>query len=246
VIIGASGRMGLSLLRMLPQFPQFRLHAAVVGPQSRSLGRDAGELAGGGRSGLQVGPDLQGALQGAALALDFSTASAASRQVSLCADAGVPMLLGTTGLGPEMGPILAYAAKRIPLLTAANTSLGANVLQDLARRAAAALGAGFDLQVKDTHHRDKADAPSGTALALGRAALEARGGPGEPVQYVSVRGGDVVGDHVVEFIGQGERLRLSHTATDRGIFARGALRAGLWLTRQKPGMHHMADIFNEK
>ena len=246
VIIGASGRMGLSLLRLLPQFPQFRLHAAVVGPQSGSLGRDTGELAGVGRSGIQLGADLEGALPGAALALAFSTALAAPRQVSLCAAARVPLLLGTSGLGAQMEPIAALAAERIPLLIAPNTSLGATVLQDLARRAAAALGVGFDLRVQDTHHRDKADAPSGTALALGCAVSQARGGPGDAVLYTSVRGGDVVGEHVVEFLGQGERLRLSHTATDRGIFAHGALRAGLWLTRQKPGMHHMADIFNEK
>ncbi len=133
--------------------------------------------------------DLEGALQGAALALAFSTASAAPRQVDLCAAARVPLLLGTTGLGTEMGPIAAQAAERIPLLMAANTSLGATVLQELVRRAAAALGAGFDLRVQDSHHRDKTDTPSGTALALGRVAGEARGVPGDAVQYSSVRAG---------------------------------------------------------
>jgi 4-hydroxy-tetrahydrodipicolinate reductase len=245
VIIGASGRMGQSLLRLLPQFPELRLQAAVVGRESLSLGRDSGELAGTARSGVLASADLEGALQGAALALDFSAAAAAARQLALCAAAGVPLLLGTTGLGAEMPPLIAQAAKRIPLLVAANTSLGAAVLQDLVRRAAAALGAGFDLHIQDTHHRDKADAPSGTALALGEAAVEGRG-RAYRVQYASVRGGDVVGEHQVEFLGQGERLCLSHAATDRSIFAQGALRAGLWLVRQKPGTHHMADIFEEK
>jgi len=245
VIIGASGRMGLSLLRLLPQFPQLRLHGAVVGSESHALGRDAGELAGLAHTGITTTADLEGALRGAALALDFSTAAAAPRQVPICAAAGVPLLLGTTGLGPDMPAIIARASERIPLLVAANTSVGAAVLQDLVRRAAAALGAGFDIRVQDTHHRHKKDAPSGTALALGQAASEGRARPGQ-VEYTSLRGGDVVGEHEVQFLGAGERLRLGHAATDRAVFAQGALRAGLWLIDQKPGTHHMADIFKEK
>jgi 4-hydroxy-tetrahydrodipicolinate reductase len=245
VIIGASGRMGLSLLCQLPEFPQLQLHAALVGQQSRSLGRDAGELAGIHPAGIALSTDLDSALRGAALALDFSTAAAASWRVQRCAAASVPLLLGTTGLGPELPLIVSRASERIPLLVAANTSLGAAVLQDLVRRAAAALGAGYDIQVQDTHHRHKKDAPSGTALALGQAAEEGRGRPGG-VEYASVRGGDVVGEHEVQFLGEGERLRLSHAATDRAIFARGALQAGLWLVRQPPGRYQMADIFKEK
>jgi 4-hydroxy-tetrahydrodipicolinate reductase len=245
VIIGASGRMGLSLLRLLPQFPPLRLHGAVVGSESPALGRDAGELAGLAHTGITMNADLEGALRGAALALDFSTAAAAPRQVPICAAAGVPLLLGTTGLGPDMPAIIARASERIPLLVAANTSVGAAVLQDLVRRAAAALGAGFDIRVQDTHHRHKKDAPSGTALALGQAASEGGARAGQ-VEYTSLRGGDVVGEHEVQFLGEGERLRLGHAATDRAVFAHGALRAGLWLIGQKPGTHHMADIFKEK
>jgi len=237
--------MGLGLLRLLPQFPQLRLHAAVVGGESHSLGRDASELAGVARAGVPTRADLESALRGAALALDFSTAAAAPRQVALCAKAGVPLLLGTTGLGPDLPAVIARASERIPLLVAANTSLGAAVLQDLVRRAAAALGAGFDIQVQDTHHRNKRDAPSGTALALGQAAIEGRSYPGQ-VAYASLRGGDVVGEHEVQFLGEGERVRLSHVATDRAVFAQGALRAGLWLIGQTPGTYHMADIFKEK
>jgi 4-hydroxy-tetrahydrodipicolinate reductase len=245
VILGAGGRMGLSLLRELAQFPPLRLHAAVVGQDSHSLGRDAGELAGLARMGLSMSADLEGALKGAALALDFSTAVAAPRHVAHCAAAGVPLLVGTTGLGPDLPAVIARASERIPLLVAANTSLGAAVLQELVRQAAAALGAGFDIHVHDIHHGHKKDAPSGTALALGQAALDGRGGPGR-LEYTSVRGGDVVGEHEVQFLGRGERLGLSHVATDRAVFARGALQAGLWLVRQKPGTHHMADIFKEK
>ena len=237
--------MGVSLLRLLPQFPQLRLHAAVVSGGSASLGRDSGELAGAARSGIAVSAGLESALRGATLALDFSTAAAAPGQVQMCASAGIPLLLGTTGLGPDMTALLAQASERIPLLVAANTSLGAAVLLDLVRRGAAALGAGFDIHVQDTHHRHKVDAPSGTALALGEAAAQGRGG-GRPVGYGSVRGGDVVGEHEVLFLGEGERLRLGHVATERSVFAKGALQAGLWLVRQGPGMYCMADIFKEK
>ncbi len=245
VILGAGGRMGLSLLRELARCPQLRLQAAVTGQDSPHLGRDAGELAGLAPMGLSVRADLESALAGAALALDFSTALAAPRHIAHCAAAGVPLLLGTTGLGPDLPAVIARASERIPLLVASNTSLGAAVLQDLVRRAAAALGTGFDVHVQDIHHGQKKDAPSGTALALGQAAVEGRGGP-DRLDYSSIRGGDVVGEHAVQFLGQGERLALAHVATDRAIFARGALQAGLWLVRQKPGTHHMADIFKEK
>jgi 4-hydroxy-tetrahydrodipicolinate reductase len=243
VIIGATGRMGLSLLRILSEFPEFRLHAAVASPESRWLGKDSGELAGVARNEVPVVAELPGALGGAGLAVDFSTAAAAGAHVEMSAALRVPLLLGTTGLTDALGPILEHAAERIPLLVAPNTSLGASVLEDLVQRAAARLGAEFSIRIQDTHHRDKADAPSGTALALGRTASVARGGAGGAIQYASVREGNAIGQHLVEFSGPGERLGLSHEATDRGVFARGALRAGLWLTRQGPGRHHMADIF---
>jgi 4-hydroxy-tetrahydrodipicolinate reductase len=245
VIIGASGRMGLSLLKLLPQFPGLKLHAAVAGSQSPALGRDSGELAGGARNGIAVTSDLEGALHGADVVLDFSSAEAAYRAVPLCAAAGAALLLGTTGWGPDLQPALTRAAKRIPLLVAPNTSLGAAVLLDLVRRAGAALGPGFEVRVHDRHHRAKRDAPSGTALALGQAALEGQGGAG-PVGYSSIREGDVVGEHEVQFLGVGEQIHLGHIATDRAIFANGALRAALWLSRQRPGTYQMADILKEK
>jgi 4-hydroxy-tetrahydrodipicolinate reductase len=237
--------MGLSLLRLLPRYPQLQLHAALVGSLSAALGQDSGELAGTGRSGIALTSGLESALPGAGLVVNFSAAAAAAQQLEICAAAGTPLLLGTTGLGPEIPALIAQAARRIPLLIAANTSLGAAVLQDLARQAAAALGADFDIQISDTHHRHKQDAPSGTALALGVSAQQARGAPGG-ITYRSVREGDVVGEHEVEFLGEAERLRLVHVATDRSVFAHGALRAGLWLVRQPPGSYRMADIFKEK
>ena len=245
VIIGATGRMGLSLLRLLPEFPALSLHGAVAAAGDPQLGRDSGELIGASASGVKVSADLPAALRAGALAIDFSTAAAAAAQVQACAAAGVPLLLGTTGLGPEMAAVLEQAARRIPLLVAAHTSQAVTLLLELVGRAAAALGGDFDVQIQEIHHRAKLDSPSGTALALGAAVMEARG-PSRPVGYASMRGGDVVGEHLVHFLGPGERLCLSHFATDRTIFARGALRAGCWLAGQPPGAYRMADACREK
>lgn len=247
VIIGAAGRMGTSLLRLLAEFPQLQLQAAIVAPGSTRLGLDSGEAAGLVANGIRLSAGLESALQGAGLAIDFSTAAATPGQIRACAAARVPLLLGTTGYGSDigMGALLQQAAQRIPVLAAANTSLGVSLLQELVRQAAAALGEDFDIQIQETHHRAKRDAPSGTALALGAAAAEGRG-PSCQVGFASLRGGDVVGEHEVHFLGTGERLRLSHSATDRSIFARGALRAGCWLAGQRPGVYRMADVFREK
>ena len=245
VVIGASGRMGRSLIQQLPRFPAFRLHAAVVSPGSGLLGRDSGEVAGASTTGVPMTGRLEAALPGAALAVDFSTAAGAAERIKLCTAAGVPLLLGTTGLAPGDSVVLTEAARRVPVLAAANTSLGAAVLMDLVRQATAALGAAFDVSVRDSHHREKRDAPSGTALALGLAIQEGSGTPRQ-VEYSSVRGGDLVGEHEVLFLGEGESLRLTHEATDRSVFARGALRAGLWLVGQAPGRYQISDLFKEK
>jgi 4-hydroxy-tetrahydrodipicolinate reductase len=245
VIIGASGRMGTSLLQQLPRFAALRLHGAVVSPGSDLLGRDSGECAGTAPTGVPLTARLEAALAGAAVALDFSTAGSAAERIQRCGAAGVPLLLGTTGLGSGVTEALTEAARRIPVLVAANTSFGAAVLTDLVRQATRALGASFEVSVRDVHHRGKRDAPSGTALALGTAVQEASGTPNQ-IQYTSVRDGDVVGQHEVLFLGEGESLRLVHEATDRSIFARGALRAALWLVRQPPGRYQISDLFKEK
>ncbi len=245
VIIGASGRMGQSLLRVLPMFPGLRLHAALGRPGGAALGRDSGELAGLPANGVPVSADLAAALPGAGLVLDFSAAEAAAPHVRLCVAARLPLLLGTTGLGPEVDRSVDEAARVVPLLVAPNTSLGATVLLELVRRAAAVLGSGYDVGIQDLHHRDKRDAPSGTALALGAAVAEGSQAP-RSVGYASLRGGEVVGTHEVYFLGQGEGLRLGHNVADRAVFARGALRAGLWLARQAPGRYDMADTIEEK
>lgn len=246
VIIGAAGRMGTSLIRLLPEFPSLQLHGALARAGSEAQGRDSGGLAGTAATGVPVSAGLAAALEGAGLVLDFSAADPAAAHVEQCAAAGIPLLLGTTGLGPEVERAVEVAARRIPVLVAPNTSLGASVLMGLVRRAAGLLGAGYEVSIRDVHHRAKRDAPSGTALALGAAVQQAA--PAEPrqVEYQSIREGDAVSQHDVEFVGSGEWLRLSHNATDRAALARGALRAGLWLVGQDPGRYEMADFLGEK
>jgi 4-hydroxy-tetrahydrodipicolinate reductase len=260
VIIGASGRMGRSLIRLLPQFDSLKLTAAIVGAGSLALGRDAGELAGRTPLDVFVSCELEPALSGAQLAIDFSHPAVSARNLAACLAAGVPLLIGTTGISDGVQAQFAAAARRIPLLVAANTSRGLNVLLELARGAAAALPDSYDIEVLETHHRSKIDAPSGSALALAAAVAEARGlaaetvraqarlglsGPRPPGQigFAVVRGGDVIGEHEVLFLGSGERLRLAHSVTDRAVFARGALEAGLWLAGQPAGRYRMGQAF---
>jgi 4-hydroxy-tetrahydrodipicolinate reductase len=264
VLIGVTGRMGLELLRAAPGFAQLIVTGAIASPESLALGRDAGELAGLGRLNLAVTSDLPRALEAADVALDFSSAAATRANLAACRAARKPLLIGTTGFAAELDGAFVAAARDIALLIAANTSLGVTLLLELVRIAARALPASFDINILDTHHRSKQDAPSGTALALGAAACEARqaaasaaGGRGAAaatdkprrageVGFASVRAGDIVGEHTVLFAGPGEALSLTHRATDRGVFARGALAAALWLQSRPPGRYTMRDLLAQK
>src|ERR1700704_661072 len=263
-LIGATGRMGEALLRAAPAFPRLNITAAVASPTSPRLGRDAGEGAGGGGGSLPlpITSDLPRALAEADVAIDFSSAAATRANLAACRAARKPLLIGTTGFAAELDRALAEAARDIPLLVAANTSLGVTLLLELVRIAARALPPAFDINILDTHHRSKQDAPSGTALALGSAAREARqaaasaaGAAGAAagkaqregeVGFASVRAGDIVGEHTVLFAGPGEALSLTHRATDRGVFARGALAAALWLQSRPPGRYTMDDLLAQK
>lgn len=265
VVIGVTGRMGQALLRAAPGFPQLLITGAIVSPASLALGRDAGVLAGLAPTNLTVTGDLQRALADADVAIDFSRAAAAGANVAACRAARKPLLLGTTGLDATLEPALAAAAREIALLVAPNTSIAVALLTELVRRSAHTLPASFDIDVLELHHRMKRDAPSGTALALGRAAAEARGWPppsggtppaptssgreGRPdgqIGISSVRAGDLVGEHTVLFSGPGEQLSLTHRASDREIFARGALTAALWLVSRPPGRYGMRDFIDYK
>lgn len=255
-LIGISGRMGLALVRAASQSKEISIAAAVASPQSPALGKDAGELAGTGRLGVTITPDLAAALAQADVAIDFSNGAATQTNLAACRKARKPLLVGTTGYPADTD--FDAAARDIPVLVAPNTSLGVTLLIELVRQAAAALPPEFDIEIIEAHHRMKKDAPSGTALALGKAAAEGRGQSLDPVRrdgmarqggeigFAVVRGGDIVGEHSVLFAGIGESLTLSHRATDRALFARGALQAAAWLQARSPGRYFMRDLFTNK
>lgn len=229
LIHGASGRMGGALLRLARADTRFELVTAVVG-------RDPEALAGAGV------PVLHAARAGSApefdLAIDFSLPAGLDGILALCLERAAALVSGTTGLDPVQQQAIALAGDRIPVLWAANFSLGVVVATELARRAAAAL-ADWDCDIVEAHHAGKRDAPSGTALALG-AAVQA--GRGRPPKYSSLRAGDIVGEHTVQFTGLGERLEITHRASDRDIFARGALAAAVRLAGRAPGQYHLAEL----
>ena len=264
-LIGVTGRMGQALLRAAPGFPQLIITGAIASAGSLALGRDAGEVAGlGVAANLPVTADLVASLARADVAIDFSHAAATGATLAACRAARKPLLLGTTGFGAELEAQFEAAAGDIALLVAANTSIGVAVLLELTRRAAQTLPRNFDIDILDMHHRTKQDAPSGTALALARAAAEARGASLEEgaalapiaalrspraegeIRFAAVRAGDIVGAHTVLFSGIGEELSVTHRAGDRSIFARGALAAALWLASRPPGRYGMADFISDK
>ena len=281
VIIGVAGRMGQALVRAACELPdQLTLTGAVASTTSKSLGRDAGELAGVGRLDVRVTDDLAASLARAEVVIDFSQPHATRSNLTVCRAARKPLLIGTTGFPAELNALFDEAAREIPLLVAPNTSIGMTLLLELARVAARALPPDFDIEIVEAHHRMKKDAPSGTALALGKAAAEGRNttsvttgaavavtspaGTGAAVTsptgttdrngarqdgdigYAVIRGGDIVGDHTVLFAGTGEQVTLGHRATDRTIFARGAVRAALWLAGRPPARYFMRNFLGLK
>jgi len=258
VVIGVSGRMGVALLREAARFPQLIITGAVAPPASLALGRDAGTLAGLPPANLPVSDDLPGALARADVAVDFSRGEAVAAHLESCRSARKPLLIGATGFGESLEGAFAEASREIALLVAPNTSVAVTLLIELTRLAAAALPQRFDIDVLELHHRTKADAPSGTALALGRAAAEARELPFTPasaaagprgqnlIGFASVRAGDLLGEHTVLFSGPGEELALRHRTSERAVFARGALAAALWLAGRPPGRYAMRDFLGFK
>lgn len=251
-ILGASGRMGQTLLRCLPEYPALELAGALTAPGAGLGGRDAGEVAGLGRLGVALSEDVTAAIRDARVAVDFTLAEAVPATAAACKAAGVALVCGVTGLDARARAALEDAAAAVPVLWAPNMSAGVAVLERLAALAAAVL-AEFDAGIIDVHHAAKRDAPSGTALALGRAVTTARGRGAdaatpdgalraEGLGYGVLRTGDVVGEHTVVLAGPGERLELVHRATDRAIFARGALRAAAWLAGRPPRMYTLAEI----
>jgi 4-hydroxy-tetrahydrodipicolinate reductase len=257
VIFGVTGRMGQSLLRVLRTDPELRLCGAIAHAGSARLGKDA--ATDGDPVGIAVAADIATALATADVALDFSLPQAVAAHVRVCADAGVAILIGTTGLDAATQSVIVDAAERIAILIAPNTSVGVNVTSMLVARAAKVLGGAYDVEIAEAHHRNKRDAPSGTALALGEAVATARGqtlanvaefdrhGQARArrqggIGFSVVRAGDIVGEHTVIFAADGERIEITHRATDRKIFAQGALRAAAWLAGRPAGLYGMRDV----
>jgi 4-hydroxy-tetrahydrodipicolinate reductase len=260
VVVGAAGRMGQTLIRIIHETEGAILHAAIEREGSPFIGKDAGELAGVGPLGVPVTSDSLEAFLHAEGVLDFTAPAASVAFAGLAAQARIVHVLGTTGCSAEDEEKIKAAARHARVVKSGNMSLGVNLLGVLVEQAARALpAAGWDIEVVEMHHKHKVDAPSGTALLLGEAAAKGRGidllanavkvrdghtGARETgtIGFATLRGGSVVGDHSVILAGEGELVTLSHSARDRSIFARGAVAAALWARDKKPGYYSMLDV----
>ncbi|MFT5798872.1 MAG: 4-hydroxy-tetrahydrodipicolinate reductase [Candidatus Azotimanducaceae bacterium] len=259
VVTGASGRMGQMLINVINESDRATLMGAIERTGHSWVGRDVGEAMGGAAQGVVVTDDALSAISKAQVVIDFTAPSATLMFADLAAQAGVVHVIGTTGMTAEDIAQLEPASRSIAIVRAGNMSLGVNLLTQLTKKVAAALDEDFDIEVIEAHHHHKVDAPSGTALMLGEAAAEGRGitlsdamdsgrhgitGARKrgDIGFSAIRGGDIVGEHDVMFAAAGERIVLRHMATDRAVFARGALKAALWGLGQKPGEYDMLDV----
>lgn len=262
-VTGCAGRMGRALLRAIAAASELEVAGGTEAPGSEWIGRDMGALLTGPDTGLVIGDDASALFAAADVVLDFTTPEATARQARAAANARTALVIGTTGTGAAEDRAVAEAARRAVIVRAANMSLGVNLLQGLVARAARTLGPEFDIEIVDFHHRGKVDSPSGTALALGWAAADARGQNHDKVAvlsregvtgerrrgdigYAVLRGGAVAGEHAVVFAGSDERIELVHRAATRDVFAQGALRAAHWAHGQAPGLYGMDDVLGLK
>lgn len=260
-VFGATGRMGQAVLACVAESKDFRLSGAVTLVGDPALGRDAGEYAGLAPLGVPLTDDRAQALHRARVAIDFTLPAALESNLQACREAGTPIVVGTTGLSAQQQSLLEQSSREIPIVYGRNMSVAMNVFIHFVGRAAAALGEDYDVEIVEEHHRNKVDAPSGTALALGEAvaaarkrkladvavmAREGQTGPRVPgtIGFSAIRGGNIVGDHTVKFISPDERVEFTHSAADRRAFALGALRAASWLAGRAPGLYSMADVLD--
>jgi 4-hydroxy-tetrahydrodipicolinate reductase len=259
VVAGAAGRMGSRIVACLAEAPDLRLVAALEAAGHPAAGTDAGEVAGVGARGISIGTDAAAVLTGGRLLIEFSIPEASLQHLRLVAQAGARAVIGTTGFSPSQRQEIASLARRAAIFVAPNMSIAVNLAFAVLATMARALGDEYDVEIVETHHRFKTDAPSGTALrmaevvadALGRdlgstAVYGRQGHPGErsrrEIGIMSLRSGDVIGEHTVSFGTLGERLELTHRAHSRDTFARGALRAARWLMGKPPGLYSMQDV----
>ncbi len=258
-IAGCAGRMGRMLVETVLATEGVTLSGGTENPGNGAVGADIATLTGAEPCGETIGDDPDALFAASDVIIDFTSPDATVRHAGLAATHGTALVVGTTGLRPADFEDLETAARSVPVVQAANMSVGVNLLLGLTQQVAAILGDAYDIEIVEMHHRHKADAPSGTALALGRAAADGRGVDLDAVAlrvrdgmigarhrgdigFATLRGGDVVGEHTVIFAGEGERIELSHRATSRAVFARGAVRAAVWTAGQPAGLYSMRQV----
>ena len=261
-VMGAAGRMGKNLVEAVHhRAPMAGLTAAIVRPGSTLIGADAGELASLGRIGVSLVGSLDPVQDEFDVLIDFTHPSVTLKNLAFCRKAGKAMIIGTTGFSVEEKQRLAEAGKDIPIVFAANFSVGVNLCLKLLDTAARVLGDDVDIEIMEAHHRHKVDAPSGTAIRMGEVVAQALGRDlnevavygregqtgardRKTIGFATVRAGDVVGDHTVLFAADGERVEITHKASSRMTFAKGAVRAALWLDGKAPGLYDMQDVLD--
>jgi len=262
-IAGAGGRMGKTLIEAITNSDGIQLTAAVENPESALIGADVGELSGVGRNNIQVVGSLSDVINSFDVLIDFSTPTSTASNAEVCLAHKKKMVVGTTGLTEEQSQLVNSASQGIAICMASNFATGVNLCFKLAEIAASVLGDDADIEISEAHHKDKVDAPSGTALSLGKVVAGAldrdldqvaiygrEGQTGQrersTIAFSSVRAGDIVGDHTVLFAADGERVEITHKASSRLAFARGAVRAARWLMEKDSGMFDMQDVLGLK
>ncbi len=258
-VAGAAGRMGRTLIEAVHLAPDLELAAAIERPESSVLGADAGSLVGIGPLGVTIAGDITKVIDNFDVLIDFTVPAATLANLEACAAAGREMIIGTTGFSPEEQARIEQAASSIAICKASNFSTGVNLCFKLWEMAASVVGEDSDIEIYEAHHRHKIDAPSGTALSMGevvaatlgrdlsKVAVYGREGQTgardrDTIGFATVRAGDIVGDHTVTFAAEGERVEITHRASSRMSFARGAVRAAAWLSGQAPGFYDMQDV----
>jgi 4-hydroxy-tetrahydrodipicolinate reductase len=262
-VMGAAGRMGKVLIEAVHQAPGVSLGAAIVSPNSRLVGADAGELAGVGKLGVILNNSIAAAADNFDVLIDFTNPELTLANLAECVRLNKAVVVGTTGLSSEQKQALFDQAQHTSVVFAPNMSVGINLLLDILHRAASVLQDGYDVEIIETHHRHKVDAPSGTALRLGEVVADAMGRnleecavygrkgitgprPANEIGFETIRAGDVVGDHTVLFASEGERIEITHKASSRMTFATGAVRACAWLQGKPCGLYDMQDVLGLK
>lgn len=258
-VAGAAGRMGRQLLSAIFERDDVALGGATEHPSSDALGTDAGLLVGSSNSGIELVADIAEIGSDFDTIVDFTSPGNTAALLRYAADTRKSMVIGTTGLGADDLDLLRKSAEQTAIVYASNYSVGVTLSLELLARAAVALGEDYDVEVVEAHHHHKVDAPSGTALSMGKAVADATGRDldtcgvfsrvgitgardKQSIGFSTIRGGDIIGEHTVMFCGQGERLEITHKATDRMTFARGAIRAAVWVSGQAPGLYDMKDV----